>query len=677
VARAAQTARPSAVRSLAPVALRLAPGLLVVGLFVLWAEHDGGYDNDTWYWGALVTLALLAATLIEGAGRIHLTRAAKVSVGLFSLYVAWSYASMAWAAAPGVALQGSNRALLYLLVFVIMLVLPWSAVGARLALVGWAVGVGGLAVWVLVRLVSGADIQALISGGRLASPTGYNNAAAALFTMGLLVSIGLATQRGLPGVVRGLLLGLACAELQVALFAQSRGWLFTLPIVAVLVIVLAGDRLRLLLFAAVPAAGVAAILPRLLRVYESTPAHLGSTAASVGQAGLLVAFAAFVIGTLLAWVDWLGRERTLSSGRRRIIGVTVAVAVAAGVAGSAVAATHGHPVRFVVRQWNGFSQQHPPGKGSHFLDVGSGRYDFWRVALDAFVAHPVGGLGQDNFDDYYIVRGRSGEEPTWTHSLELRLLAHTGAVGFILFAGFIAAAVAVALRARRGGDPGRRTLVAIALIPLVVWLVHGSIDWFWEMPALSGPALGFLGVACALGRADIAPGVSGLAESPEPARRAVLRRGLTAAGGAVLLIAMTLVLALPYLATRKISIASDLAGTDPAAALADLRQAASLDPFDADPTRMAGFIALQSGRNQLAASLFARSLAREPGDWFAYLGSGLAASALGHRATARRDYAMAEHINHTQYVDYQALHLIDTPHPLTTDEALKLVSFVQ
>ena len=49
----------------------------------------------------------------------------------------------------------------------------------------------------------------------------------------------------------------------------------------------------------------------------------------------------------------------------------------------------------------------------------------------------------------------------------------------------------------------------------------------------------------------------------------------------------------------------------------------------------------------------------------------------GAPAIAIVDYAIAEHINHTQYVDYQALHLIDTPHPLTTDEALKLVSFVQ
>ncbi len=29
-------------------------------------------------------------------------------------------------------------------------------------------------------------------------------------------------------------------------------------------------------------------------------------------------------------------------------------------------------------------------------------------------------------------------------------------------------------------------------------MVHGSVDWFWEIPALSAPAFAFLGAACAL-----------------------------------------------------------------------------------------------------------------------------------------------------------------------------------
>ena len=130
---------------------------------------------------------------------------------------------------------------------------------------------------------------------------------------------------------------------------------------------------------------------------------------------------------------------------------SIAVLALAGATGGGVAATHGHPVRFIERQWHGFSHQTKTSRQvSHFADVGSGRYDFWRVSLDAFLAHPIGGLGQDNFDDYYIVRGRSGEEPSWTHSLEMRLLAHTGAVGFALFLGFIFASAAAWLCARDG-----------------------------------------------------------------------------------------------------------------------------------------------------------------------------------------------------------------------------------
>ncbi len=40
-----------------------APAFAALALMILWAAHDGGYDTDTWYWGALVLLGLLAATV--------------------------------------------------------------------------------------------------------------------------------------------------------------------------------------------------------------------------------------------------------------------------------------------------------------------------------------------------------------------------------------------------------------------------------------------------------------------------------------------------------------------------------------------------------------------------------------------------------------------------------------
>ena len=94
------------------------PAYIALGLGVLWAAHDGGYDEDTWYWGALLLLSALVAVGI-GTGVRRLGRATKIALVGFSLYVAWSYLSITWASSKGDALTGSNLALLYLLVFAV------------------------------------------------------------------------------------------------------------------------------------------------------------------------------------------------------------------------------------------------------------------------------------------------------------------------------------------------------------------------------------------------------------------------------------------------------------------------------------------------------------------------------------------------------------------------------
>ncbi len=451
-----------------------AVGLILVALMLVWAVHDGGFDQDTWYWGALVALSLLVLVVTTRLGVWHRSRAMTAAVALFALYVAWSYLSVAWAAAPGVALDGSNRALLYLLVFAVAAALPWTVEGAVVALLAFAVGVGVIAIVLLVRLAAADQVSLLLSAGRMNAPTGYYNATAALFWMDALVSVGLATRRELPGLLRGLLLALAGAALQLAILGQSRGWLFTLPIVTVLVAVLARDRLRLAAMSIIPI--VVALIPvhRLLAIYDSASSpSLNAVAGRAGQEALVLVGVAFVLGSLLAWGDQLGRVTLAARARRAIGGATIIAVLAAGGAG-AVVVTHGSPFSFIARQWRGFSHPQQTDTGSHFADVGSGRYDFWRVALDAFVSHPVGGLGQDNFEDYYLPRRHTSEEPSWTHSLELRLLTHTGIVGFGLFGAFMLMAITAALRARRRGPPLVRSVTAIALMPLVVWVIYGS-----------------------------------------------------------------------------------------------------------------------------------------------------------------------------------------------------------
>ncbi len=338
----------------------------------------------------------------------------------------------------------------------------------------------------------------------------------------VLLGTFLASRRELPGLLRGLLLAFAGASLQLCVMGQSRGWLFTLPAVLILYLIIVPDRLRVILAAILPV--LAALLPVhwLLHVFEgATGAELRAASRHAGKISLMLSAGIFVIWTLFAWAEDLRKVPRLSRRASRGIGVVVAVGVLAlGVAGVLVT-THGDPVSFVKRQWHGFVHiDYAPSSTTHFFSVGSGRYDFWRVAVDAVKAHPVGGLGQDNFADYYITRRHTGEEPRWTHSLEFRLLAHTGIVGFVLFAVFlIAAVVAAAVAIRRGrARPLLAAAAAGGMLPLLPWLVHGSVDWFWEVPALSGPAFAFLGMAAGLGRRRDDTETAGLASDQAAAQ---------------------------------------------------------------------------------------------------------------------------------------------------------------
>ncbi len=646
---------------------------------LVWAIQNGGFDSSTWYWGALVLLATFAA-VFAGVfrGHLSLSRTSAIAVGLFASYVAWSYLSMTWAQYPGIALDGSNRALMYLIIFSLLTVLPWTKQSVLGALLLFAGGVGTVGVILLVRLASGANVTALFFSGRLVAPTGYINSTAALFTMNALVCIVLASRRRFPGPVRGLLVAFAAVSLQLATIVESRGWLFTLPLIALAAVVIVPDRLRVAGAAVIPV--VAALIPvrRLLHVYQSGPSDpLRALATHAARPALAMCVGAFVIGTLLAWADGLYRGRGLGRSQRRAVGTVLALIGVAGVLAGGLVVSKGDPFGFISRQWHGFAHAEAVYGTSHFTDVGSGRYDYWRVALHAFERHPIGGLGQDNFGDYYLTMRNTGEEPSWTHSLELRLLAHTGIVGFLLFGGFLVAALKAAACTRRQGDPDTRLVAGALLLPLVVWLIHGSLDWFWEVPALSGPALGFLGAA---GGLATALGLVPATEAP-PSRP---RRGLPGvprpvgiAAGLVVLACLTVVLAFPYLSAHEVQVASRADAASPSAALDDLRLAAKLNPLSSDPGRLAGAIALRNGRWTLALRQFRKSIKAEPGGWFSWLGAGLAQSALGEPEQAHGDFVVARRINARQPAVQDALQRVFTKTPLTSDEAFKLLVLLQ
>jgi O-antigen ligase len=649
---------------------------------ILWAEHDGGYDQDTWYWGTLLLLAVLTVCVVGGFPALRLARLPRAAIALFALYVLWSYASIAWAQAPGTSFDGSNRALLYLIVFSIFAIIPWTAARALVILTTWAVGIDLIALVTAFRLASGDQLNGLFLEGRLIAPTGYFNSSAALFTMAALIGTSLSIRRELPAPIRGLLIAGACVDMQLALMGQSRGWLLTLPLVLLIAVVLMRGRIRFVLAALLPLMATVIPVHVLLDVHNGADTSSFDQAAKhAGQLGLVTFAATLALGTGVASGERLLPTPDISARAMRVAGVLLAALTIAGAGAGVAAATHGQPVQFVTRQLNGFANDDTAGTSSHFATVGSGRYDFWRVALEAFLENPVGGLGQDNFENYYVMHRRTDEEPAWPHSLEMRLLACTGIVGFALFAGFLGVALRGSIRLAPGPS-----VSAVAMLPLIDWLLHGSVDWFWEMPALSAPALGFLGMAMVMGQRP--PAGSRPIATPTPGASTSVLAGRRAGGhgtgsgarsaialtiGAVALVAATAALGFSYLSVRHVSDATNVEASDPGAALNGLRSAAALNPLSATPDELGGQIALVNGLIDQAQQFYQQAIDRDPDAWMNWFGMGLATSALDETKLATAALRRALSIDRRQPAIRTALALVNTTHPLTPSRALSLI----
>src|SRR5205807_5660544 len=151
-------------------------------------------------------------------------------------------------------------------------------------------------------------------------------------------------------------------------------------------------------------------------------------------------------------------------------------------------AAAGDPVARLRHGWDTFKSGKGYGANSPgnrlTSGLGSNRYDFYRVALDEFVAHPLVGIGADNFQQQYLRHGRSTETPRYPHSIELRTLTQTGIAGAALALAGLAAALIAVFAAMRGPGALRAAVAAGSAAAFAYWGVHGSVDWFWEFAGL-------------------------------------------------------------------------------------------------------------------------------------------------------------------------------------------------
>jgi O-Antigen ligase len=642
------------------------PALVAIALFFVWSTSQLGYPVTHWAPGGLLVLALLGVALsVVRLRLVEVPLPVRVALACLAGYTVLSFASIAWAAVPGEAWEGADRTLLYLLVFALFALWPQQGRSAALIVGVWTLATIGLAAFVALHVDVAAHstmrLASLFPGGRLVYPSGYANANAAQWLIAFWPALLLARSERLPWGLRGVLAGGAVLLAEVALLSQSRGALYATPVMLVLVFALLPERVRTFVTLLPVAAGIAVAAPAALRVGERL--EHGHTATSALHTATIATFAAaLVVGLVVALGAAIeGRLAFAPPTRRHVHQAIGAVAIAMLVAllagGWALA---GNPVTRARHAWDTFKSENgyaaDSSSGSRLTSgLGSTRYDFYRVALDEFVAHPIVGIGADNFFEPYLQHRRSEETPHYPHSVELRTLTETGLLGGVLALVGVGGALLACWRAVRRPDRLTRTIAAAALAGFGYWVVHGSFDWFWEFAGLGAPAFALLGIACALAPRADAERAAAVAARSSGTR---LRLGLVAAGGVLAVLAAGVSLAAPWLSQLEVQSAARIWPGAPRRAYARLDDAARLNPLSDEAYLVAGSIALRFHDLTRADNEFALALKRVPADAYATLERGAIASARGDRRSALELLGRAALLNPRDSLTREALMLV-------------------
>ena len=618
------------------------------------AAEDGGFEPATWLPAALFIVGLTAVCALALGGR-RPPAAGVAATALLAAYAAWSYLSIAWADDQGTAWDGANRTALYAVIFGLFALAAVRGRPAAALVGGWSLAIALIALVELLRAAGAEDPAGFVIDGRLSEPVGYPNANVALWFGAFWPCVLLGARREMHPLGRAAFVAAAVVLAAAALLGQSRGWLFSLAPVMAIFLALAPARVRTTLTLVIVCAATGLAAPVLLDVYEAADRDLGDAFREAARATVIAAAAAAAVAAVLAVLD---RQRRPSRAAGRRAGAVLAgAALVAAAAGLVVfVEREGSPFTVAADAWEDFRslEETPTGGESSRLggSLGSNRYDFWRVAVDRFADEPVRGIGADNFQQDYLADRRSIEEPRYPHSVELRTLSQTGLVGAVLLGAALALALACALAARRRRSGPGAAAAAAAVAVFAYWLVHGSVDWFWEFPALGGAAFAMLGIAAGLWPRAPRRTRPARRQGRPPAGRA---QPLVALALGVALAATAVSLAAPWLAERHIARAAETWPVAPRSAFERLDRAAGLNPLSARPDLVAASIALRLGDLRRAEERFLAALERSPREAYAHLELGLIAADRGRRGDARRHLARAIALNPRSDIPRDAL----------------------
>ena len=661
--------RSAAWRSPAPAAV-ICSALLVIVLYAAFAH--GGVTLAT---GTRIELAVAGVAALAGAawlwrGAFHPVRPRLAMAGVLLLvaFAGWNGVTVLWSIAPDQSWIVLNRVISYVTVLSVALLLGASDHRALdVAVTGFlAVAMVVTAYAVGQKLLPGLHIAGLFNLNqtgplpRLQLPLDYWNALAlfVVFAVPIAVSLAADPMRGL-----GVRLASACSASVMSLtiaFTYSRGGLIALVIAVTVAALMSGHRLRWVLWLA---AAVIGAVPAVAVGLSSGP--LTAAGASLGRresaGALLLAVLAVSLlalcfaGHRLARLDpKLRIDPARAPQLRRLRWMLAALAVL-GVLLAMTFSSRGL-TGTVSHAWNSFAATHAPSNYNpqRLLSAASqNRWVWWKEAASAFSDRPLGGWGAGSFGVVHLLYRHNTLTIQQPHSVPLQFLSDTGIVGALLAIGGYVILLVVGFRAVRRTAPGSQRLAAAGLLAgATAYAVHSLYDWDWDIPAITLPALLFLGLVAGSDRdLDRLSTLRSLGK-PRPGLRALLLAGLT-----LWLCVFAVSAELPELAASDASAAVVGASSNSPGALAAAQSTASLaarlDPLsDGGPLAQAT-IALHRGQVVRGRSYIEQALRRDPSDEKAWAQLAYVDQLLGDRSgTVRASQRIIDLDPHGQLARY-------------------------
>jgi hypothetical protein len=304
--------------------------------------------------------------------------------------------------------------------------------------------------------------------GRLDAPARYVNAAAAMLVIGIRRRSRSATRREWPAPARAVALAVAAGLAGTTILTQSRGAVAGGIAGFLVLLVLVPRRLALLVATAIAGAGVVLGFDTLLDVRLA--ARAGAPTEVLEAA--LPTLARLVAGTAAAGLVWAlvdGRAVAPARVARGMRRGGVLLAVAAVAAGSvAFVSSQGSPIGWAQDRWDDFRTENYgelEASGNRFTgDLGSNRYDYWRVAVLVVRERPLTGTGAGGFAAPYKAERRTVKGPLYAHSFWMQTLSDLGLPGMAAVLAWLLASLAAVLTAFRRAGPG------------------GARSWRWRSP---------------------------------------------------------------------------------------------------------------------------------------------------------------------------------------------------